>query len=387
MEAQKYFITISPQVIINKIKNVVYTAGTEVEEILDLTCCDFTSYTQNIKVITGETKVQLPMIKILSGGTEGVSTLTGLTLPILLTQTINDIGYYDTFDGAIQQKEVVNNFVFTSTTIEPYRISLLNTSEKQLFNYLKITKYYLDWGDGSPIIELTSSGPFEHQYPNTASTYLISLSGDSIWGTTITQRYLTLPYVDVIPSNPNGNILFVPNSGSWSGIPIDYNYIYNYDSSNDLNTYVGSSFIAIPFILSSETTSNLADLRQYGITEFKLNQQVKVQQDVFGTYWGRNGNDPFVSYTINDIDYYDFDDGTTISVVESQGLISDWITLSGLTKQESLLNVIDPIQIQSNVFIERGRVSPFEQIDRLNEVSSVGGLTIYGYKFFNVKIY
>ena len=138
-------------------------------------------------------------------------------------------------------------------------------------------------------------------------------------------------------------------------------------------------------ILSSETKSNLNDLIQYGITPFKQNQQVRVVGDVFGTYWGRSATDPYVSYTIDGVDYYDYDDGTTLSVVPSNGLIPEWLIMSGITKQEALMNSVDPIQIQSNVFIERGRVSPFERIERLGEVTSTGGITKYGYKFFNVQ--
>ena len=39
------------------------------------------------------------------------------------------------------------------------------------------------------------------------------------------------------------------------------------------------------------------------------------------------------------------------------------------------------------MFIERGRVSPFERIERLGEVTSTGGITNYGYKFFDVRNY
>ena len=88
---------------------------------------------------------------------------------------------------------------------------------------------------------------------------------------------------------------------------------------------------------------------------------------------------------INGIDYYDYNDGTTIYVAKSSGLTSNWLVSSGLTKDETLINVVDQPLIFSNVYIERGKNSVFERVRRLGEVSTIGGLTIYGYKFFNVN--
>jgi hypothetical protein len=91
------------------------------------------------------------------------------------------------------------------------------------------------------------------------------------------------------------------------------------------------------------------------------------------------------AYTIDGVDYYDYDDGSSIYIVESSGLTQDWLVSSGLTKDEALLNVIDQLQVFSNVYIERGKNSALETIHRLGEVSTIGGLVSYGYKFFNVN--
>jgi hypothetical protein len=49
------------------------------------------------------------------------------------------------------------------------------------------------------------------------------------------------------------------------------------------------------------------------------------------------------------------------------------------------MNVIDEAEIQSNVFIERGKNSALERLERLGEVDNLGDLEKYGYKFFNLE--
>jgi hypothetical protein len=128
-------------------------------------------------------------------------------------------------------------------------------------------------------------------------------------------------------------------------------------------------------------------LSGYGVNKFKLNTQISGSSNVIGTYWGPDVSNTYVAYTINGVDYYDYKNGQTLYVVSSSGLTNDWLVLSGITKNEALLNVIDAPQIESNVFIERGKVSVFEKIQRLGEVNSVGSLTNYGYKLFKVTKY
>jgi hypothetical protein len=93
----------------------------------------------------------------------------------------------------------------------------------------------------------------------------------------------------------------------------------------------------------------------------------------------------FTAYTIQNIDYYDYDDGTTIFFAESSGFTVDNITAEPIVKEEVLLRVIDQPQIQSDVYIQRGKNSAYERIQRLGEVDNLGSLINYGYGFFNVE--
>ena len=56
------------------------------------------------------------MTQVLTGGPNGTSLLTGLTVNILLRQTSDDGGYYSPFEGAVYQKDIVCNFIFSATT-------------------------------------------------------------------------------------------------------------------------------------------------------------------------------------------------------------------------------------------------------------------------------
>ncbi len=70
---------------------------------------------------------------------------------------------------------------------------------------------------------------------------------------------------------------------------------------------------------------------------------------------------------------------------ESSGFTDSNLTAVPITKLESLLKVMDQPQIQTDVFLERGKNSAYERVQRLGEVDNLGDLLNYGYGFFNVQ--
>jgi hypothetical protein len=106
-----------------------------------------------------------------------------------------------------------------------------------------------------------------------------------------------------------------------------------------------------------------------------------------GQIWGVifNINSVFTGYTVNSVDYYDYSDGTTIFFEQSSGLTESNLTAQPITKDEVLLKVYDQPQIQTNVFVERGKNSAYERVQRLGEVDNLGDMINYGYGFFNVE--
>ena len=61
------------------------------------------------------------------------------------------------------------------------------------------------------------------------------------------------------------------------------------------------------------------------------------------------------------------------------------LCMEPLTKEEALINVCQPTEIQSDVFIERGKQSVLSPNQRLGEVKTIGGLQNYGYGYYNIK--
>ena len=387
MEEQKYYFKISPENILSDLTKIKYTAGTEVFYDID-TCCLVTAITEN--TIIGETGLYLNMRDILSGGTNGTSILTGLTIPILFTQTATDFGYYSVFDGAVLQKDVINNFIFSANTLNPYTYIFLNTSDKELVKFLDLITYVLDWGDGSPTVTLTSSTPLTHTYPSSNSQYTITMSANSPWGISLVQKTITVPFTGTTINNPNGTAYFIPYGGSWSATPVSYDYIFSGDSNTNLSDFYSSNYTSVPFLLTGYTESSINDLAQYGPKfnllggKFKIGVQVTGTTGCIGTVWGPDPTGVYTAYTINNIDYFDYED-YTLYVTYSSGFTSNDLILSALTKNEGLINVIDQPEVQSNIFIERGKQSVLEYIERLGEVDNVGDLEKYGYKFFKVK--
>ncbi len=124
MEEQKYYFKISPENILGDLITVPYTGETDVSILVDPCCPSNSAIT--INTLTGDTGYYLPMSLVLSGGTNGESILTCLTVDLLFTENTVDFGYYTPFDGAVLQKDVITNFLWSANTIDPFTIVFYN---------------------------------------------------------------------------------------------------------------------------------------------------------------------------------------------------------------------------------------------------------------------
>ena len=324
------------------------------------------------------------MSQIVSGGTYGTSLLTGLTVNILLTQNAVDAGYYTPFDGAIMQKDVVSNFIFSSTTSDPYRVYVYNTSS-EFQKFLDLSKYVINWGDGSQLQAVTAYTPnsISHVYPSANKTYTITLSQTNPWGVVKVQKNVTLPYSAVTIYNQQGTAYFTPAGGNWFGTPVSYDYIFSGDAVNVVSAQTTNNFEQVPFIVSGLTTSRVTELALYGSPKYQVGVPVIKNGEIWGAI--TNISSIYTAYTITGINFYDYADGTSIFFQESSGFTDSNLTAVPITKLESLLKVMDQPQIQTDVFLERGKNSAYERVQRLGEIDNLGDLLNYGYGFFNVQ--
>ena len=379
MTERDYRIRISPEVISGDIRKVnLFTSITGVNFVTQ--CCVLVPEPVEIQ-ITGSTFVYSSMTDILSGGTNGSSLLTGLTIPILLTENVNDIGYYSIFDGMVLQKDTVLNFIFTGNN---NTVCVYNTSDTEFKKYLEFANYFVDWGDGTFDVLNTTSMCHTYQMPG---DYVITLTGVNPWGTNKIRKTVYVPFSGVTIDNPNGVATFTPAGGNWSATSFSYDYIFSGDSSCDATVddlFLFNNSSTYPILITGYTQSSLRDLKQYGSTPYKPGVSVTGNTGAIGVYNGVSSDGLYTAYTINDIDYYDYSDGTTLFVVSSSGLTSDMVVCQPIVKNELLLGIIDEAEVQSNIFIERGKNSALERIERLGEVDNIGDLEKYGYKFFNV---
>lgn len=324
------------------------------------------------------------MTQMLTGGTNNTSLFTGLTIPVLLVQNTIDLGYYSVFDGAILQQNVVSNFIFSSTTVNPYEWFVYNTVDSEFNAFLQLSSYFIDWGDGSPVQQITNYAPnsISHVYPNVNSEYTITMYQNNPWGNTTVSKSIQVPYVNVPNFNPQGTAYFTPNVGSWTATPVSYDYIFTGDSENVVSAQTSNNYTSVPFTITGFTSSRITELQQYGSNQYVLLLPVKREGVDFGIITDMNLS--YTGYTIQDVNYVDFADGTTIYEIQSSGLIQEWMVAEPLVKDELLLGVAGQAEIQSNVFIERGKNSAYERVQRIGEVDNLGDLIKYGYRFFNV---
>lgn len=322
------------------------------------------------------------MSYILSGNSSGTSLLTGLTIPVMFTQSLNDIGFYNEFDGLILQKDVLSNFLFSANTLSPYDVNFYNTTGDFEISFLKLSKFYVDWGDGTSSQQVGYQ-PLTHTYPATPTGYTITFSGQNNWGLTIIQKPIYLPLTGVTISNLDGQFTFTPQSGNFSGIPTTYNFIATGDSQNTISSQISSTYTTIPFPVSGFTKSKLTEVKRWGPSKYTVGYTFFKNGILYGKI--DTITPDYTAYTINDITYYDFSNGQTLYLLQSSGFTQNDLLFSSITKNEYLLDFVMDPEVQSDVYIERGKYSAFEPLQRLNEVDNIGDLTLYGYGYFKIN--
>jgi len=201
-----------------------------------------------------------PLSDFLSGGTNGKSLFTDMSIPLLLTQDYQDVGYYSPFDGNLSHCYEELNFTFVKGENNLREVCVYNTSNKKV-RYLRETNFYINWGDNTPL-ELFPKGflKFCHTYPNVPedTNYSITVTGQSSLGMLSITKSLTVPYTTVGINNQLGTVSFIGNNGSWTNTPSSQNYIFSGDAVNLVSAQTTNNYIPVPYILTGSTTSRLS---------------------------------------------------------------------------------------------------------------------------------
>lgn len=374
-----YNIKITPGVLSSDLISFPYTSDTTNGAL----SYNFNAYTGLTYLVTGNTNTcgcnQLTCG--ICASCEPSSLITGLTIPIYLTQKFNDIGYYSEFDGNVLQKDIITNFLYSANTFNPYLITLYDTSGDPTVSLLTQTTFYVDWGDGSATQQLTSN-QLTHTYINDGQ-FTITFSGTNLWGTSVVEKPISIPLTGVTVTNPLGTYIFNQQGGAWSSITNSYNYIFTGDSVNTCQAQASSGYTTVPFLVSGFTVSRLNDLKRWGPQPYTPGYVITKKGSMFGMV--DQITTDYTSYTINNISYYDFTNGRTLYVMSSSGITCDDINLTKITKDEYLLDFVSAPEIITDVYLERGKYSPFENLNRLGEVDNTGDLQKYGYGFFKIN--
>lgn len=309
-------------------------------------------------------------------GSGGGGLVGEIKIPIELVQNYDDMGFYTPFDGLILQKDIVNNFTFEVNENNPYSVKVYNTSD-QFKNFLKLSNYHIFWGDGTSQAFTQLHPDFiQHDYSQTPKEYTITLKQKNPWGDTVVQKNIKLPNQVIELQADNASILLE------NGTIIKFNNDFNETKLNSIGDHNSTDFTASEFEITGVTNSKLNELMQYGSQKFVVGKKVKKYGEDYGEV--TDINTQYTAYTVNNINYYDFIDGTTTFSVMSSGLTDEMIEELPITKEEILMGVVSSPEIQSAVFIERGKQSGFEAFQRLGEVDNIGDLDSYGYGFFKL---
>ena len=135
-------------------------------------------------------------------------------------------------------------------------------------------------------------------------------------------------------------------------------------------------------MVSGFTSSKITQLKQYGPNPYIEGAPVIQKNEIVG--YVKNLGPDYTGYTYLNTLYYDFPQGYTLFIANSSGLTENNITPVPIVKEEILIGMVNATEIQSNVFINRGKLSGTESLLRLGEVDNLGDLIKYGYGYFKL---
>ena len=295
-----------------------------------------------------------------------LKTTTGTTynLPVYLDSTAYEMGGMVGFDGDITQVEQLVNFHYEY--VSGYTIKLYNTVNRDILKIIKDETFTINWGDGNTDnIDVSLSddlSSISHTYTS-GGTYNVSIELDNSWTQKRINKNIVVPK-DISVSNSTGS--FGPFT-----LPYTTGITFTQDYINDLDITDNDGDATIYFAAIGR--SRLSELKRYGENTYQ------------GTSTGSDAGGSYTGYTIDNLSYKDYEDGTTMITGVTTNFYREEVFNEMVTRNEHFIGFIDEPTIYSDVFVERGKQGVLEMNLRLGEIDNLGELDIYGNGFFQVK--
>lgn len=384
-----------------------------------------------IKIGTNQlSSLQLPVRGNTLNITNGI-----IQIPFMLDVDTREIGVYDNVAWDI--KQLLGDINFVAYPSGSTAVSIVNTSISPSFSYFWEVQNVLTASTTNPPI-LYSSVPTAYTvcltatnsagYVKTCQTVHIGnyLTATNVGGTSMNQYFNF--YVDAFDSNDTflkRNQILGYNRGSSGGGPeVLLNWTYpgfKYDlyisgdsSSNIYKTSLFNTSYTVNSSYTGLTTSSLPNTIDYyakqvtGTTTQGLTESTLFEFITYGT--GKTINVGSVSAGKQVISKSGLTDGSTLYIIKQSGntdlyfyeysattgvttyyqytpngMGSNDLIFTGITKRDILVGIIEKPKINNYAFIQRGNNNVFGPIMKFCDVNTVDDINGYNNNFFNVK--
>lgn len=296
----------------------------------------------------------------------------GYKMSLMLTQDYNNVGLYTPTDGDIGQLDVLCNFVLQTSSSNNV-VTIKDGIDTVRYGFTKGLTYQLDWGDGFVETYQVNGQANSHIYV-VGGEYEVTMTINSPWGRHREIKTINIPSTDTVNFDMN---ITTPE-------------LLGYD--NEMVGYVNTSGV----IVCEGAVSRLNELKKYGtglVTSITDSEGMDGENGISQI----NGN--VYTYYIDRIKYVDNLDERTSTiylypnnftsggVVKGVEYINEMLNLTEgpVVHQEVFNGVTGDIDIQSDIFVERGKQAPFEFYYKLGEISNMKELEQNGNKFFTVN--
>ena len=383
-----------------------------------------------IKIGTNQlSSLQLPVKGNTLNITNGI-----IQIPFMLDVDTREIGVYDNVAWDI--KQLLGDINFVAYPSGSTAVSIVNTSIAPSFSYFWEVQNVLTASTTNPPI-LYSSVPTAYTvcltatnsagYTKTCQTVHIGnyLTATNIGGSTFSSQYFNF-YVDAFDGNNNflkrnqvlnfyrpsisGDVSLV---WTYPGFRYDL-YISGNSGSNIYKTSLFNTSYTVNSSYTGLTTSSLPNTIDYyakqvtGTTTQGLTESTLFEFITYGT--GKTINVGSVSAGKQVVSKSDLTDGSTLYIIKQSGntdlyfyeysattgvttyyqytpngMGSNDLIFTGITKRDILVGIIEKPKINNYAFIQRGNNNVFEPIMKFCDVNTVDDINGYNNNFFNVK--